>query len=323
MDDYEIIDVHIHMARTQEEERNWWIMPGRRDRDRWATPEGVIPYMDHNGISKMVVLVIPPRQMRPSLVEKARIARMPLKRRLEAEKKMSEHFSPIIVELNEWVCKMSRSFPRLVPFILMAKELGDPEAIVDELVLRFKQGAKGVKLHPGMFCLFPNDRVLWPMYKKCQEMGIPILSDSGPWSVPRVLAGYPLPSHQKRIDYGEPNNFAAILEEFPRLALVLAHLGSAQWDERLELAQTYPNIYFDISQGFSSPDRIPRHPHRGLAEEDAVRIMRKIGIERIMFGTDGPSGPFRPQLEQFLRLPLNDEERRMILSENAKRILRI
>ena len=94
-------------------------------------------------------------------------------------------------------------------------------------------------------------------------------------------------------------------------------------DVRVELAQKYPNVYFDISQGFCAPDHIPHAPHRGLAEEDAVRIMRKIGIERIMFGTDGPAVQFEPQMQSFLRLSLSDEERRMILVENAKRILNI
>ncbi|HUU65167.1 MAG TPA: amidohydrolase family protein, partial [Dehalococcoidales bacterium] len=121
----------------------------------------------------------------------------------------------------------------------------------------------------------------------------------------------------------EPKNFARVLEAFPRLTVILAHLGSAWWDERVELAQKYPNVYFDTSQGFSATDRIPHSPHRGLAEEDVVRVFRKIGVERIMFGTDFPAISPQPQLEQLLRIPLTDEEKRMILSENAKRILHI
>lgn len=323
MDKFEVIDAHVHMARTLDEEINWYAIPGRRDRDRWATPEGSIPYMDRNGISKMVVLILLPRTWRPSLVEKARIEGLPMEQRREAEKMMVDNLAPKIREFNEWGCKMSHQFPRLIPFILISKDLGKAKDMAQEVALRFNQGAKGVKLHPGMHCFFPDGQELWPMYAKCQELGLPILADSGPWDVPNILVGNASHLHQKHTDYGEPKNFEGVLKEFPHLTLVLAHLGSAWWDERVELAQKYSNVFFDISQGFSAPDRVPLYPLRGLAEEDAVRIMRKIGIERIMFGTDGPSLSWQLQIEQFLRLPLTDDERQMILAENAKRIYHI
>ena len=127
----------------------------------------------------------------------------------------------------------------------------------------------------------------------------------------------------KTVDYAEPKNFARVLEAFPRLTLVLAHLGSAWWDERIELAQKYPNVFFDTSQAFAASDMLPITPRRSLAEEDAVRVMRKIGVDRIMFGSDFCPIPIQPQLEQILRLPLNDEEKRLVLAENAKRILKL
>ena len=161
------------------------------------------------------------------------------------------------------------------------------------------------------------------MYAACQELGLPVLADSGPWEIPNILVGNSSHLHQKHTDYGEPKNFEKVLQEFPRLTLVMAHVGSAWWDERVELAQKYPNLIFDISQGFAAPDRIPLYPLRGLAEEDAPRILRKIGVERIMFGSDRPSLPFQLQIEQLLRLPITDNEKRSILAENAKRIYRI
>jgi len=60
-----------------------------------------------------------------------------------------------------------------------------------------------------------------------------------------------------------------------------------------------------------------------MAEEDAVRVFRKIGIDRILFGTDMPALEPIPQLEQMLRMPFTDDEKQMIFSENAKRILRL
>ena len=325
MDDFEIIDAHVHLARSLEEETDSWIYPGLRARDRWATPEKAVEYMGRNGISKMVVLILITPMYRAHLEEKAKLLELPDEQQHNEARRIGQQAGPLIREMNQWGCEMSRRFPRLIPFICISNDLGDAEAILEEVVLRASQGAKGVKLHPGIFSVFPDDEELWPMYQKCQEMELPVLADSGPWPTSNVLTTYRLsyPMSQSNRDYGEPNNFARVLEAFPRLTLILAHLGDAWWDERVELAQKYPNVYFDTSRGFSSPDRIPASPHRRLAEEDTVRIMRKIGVERIMFGTDSPGNTPEPQLEQLLRLPLNDEEKRMILSENAKRILHI
>ena len=327
MDDFEIIDAHIHLARTVEEESNYWLFPGRRTCDRYGTPERAIEYMDRAGISKMAFMTLIPRQFRGPLAEKANLPQLPKEQRRKEEKRIGEQIAPIMREINEWGCQVGRRFPSLLPFSCISKELGDAKVMVEEVELRASQGAKGIKFHPGMFAFFPDDEELWPMYEKCQELGLPIVADSGPWPAPHVLTEYPSPMAARaageQIDYAEPKNWVQVLEAFPRLTVILAHLGSAWWDERVELSQKYPNVYFDTSQGFSAPDRIPVVPHRGLAEEDAVRIFRKIGVERIIFGTDFPAIPPQPQLEQLLRIPLSDEEKRMILSENAKRILHI
>jgi len=49
MEDFKIIDIHIHLCRTPEEESNYFPIPGRRVQDRWATPERVIAYMGSEG----------------------------------------------------------------------------------------------------------------------------------------------------------------------------------------------------------------------------------------------------------------------------------
>jgi predicted TIM-barrel fold metal-dependent hydrolase len=325
MKEFEIIDAHIHLTQSVEEEVGYYPVPGRRDRDRWSNPRRLISYMDTFGISKMVFMILIPRQYRAPLFEKARLSELPQEQREKEGKKLSEQIAALTRKYNEWGCEVGRNNPRLLPCVGISPDLGSEKDIVKELELRVKQGAKGVKMHPGMYSFYPADERLLPMYEKCQELGIPVLADSGPWPHSHELVVFPLwfSMPKEKPQPAEPVNFAPVLEQFPRLKLVLAHLGSAWWDERVELALKYPNVLFDTSQGFSAPDRIPVVPHRSLAEEDAVRIFRKIGTKRILFGTDFPAIPPSPQMEQILRLDLTDDEKQMILAENAKRVYNI
>lgn len=317
MNDFEIIDAHVHMARNLTQDKDNFPVPGRRDRDRWGNPEQVNAILDRLGISKVVSLnLFPTEPMRRFL--RAKIpANISGKEREAAEKEVEKELAVRLRRHNEWLCQLSKQNPRIVASIGIQKLL-NPEEIVEEVEVRVAQGAKAVKLVPGLFLHYPSDHHFWPMYEKCQELGIPVTSDSG------ALGG---PGHMRLgttgICYGEPTNFIEVLESFPRLTLVMCHLASAFWDERVEMAQRFPNLYFDTSGGFNAPDVRARDGNRAIAEEDALRIMRKVGVHRIMWGTDGPAVVVQPLIEQTLRLDLTDEEKRMILAENAKRIYKI
>ena len=49
-------------------------------------------------------------------------------------------------------------------------------------------------------------------------------------------------------------------------------------------------------------------------------LIRKYGVDRVLFGTDYPMWSHEQELNFFFELDLSDEERRAILSENAKRV---
>jgi len=60
-----------------------------------------------------------------------------------------------------------------------------------------------------------------------------------------------------------------------------------------------------------------------MGDEEAVALIRKIGVGKIMFGTDYPwYDPIRDS-RRVISMALTDDEKRLILSENAKRILKI
>jgi predicted TIM-barrel fold metal-dependent hydrolase len=76
-----------------------------------------------------------------------------------------------------------------------------------------------------------------------------IIADSGLWPQNTILSNFPIwhQATEPRIDYGEPENFERVLADFPGLTLVLAHFVAAWWNERVELAHKYPNVYFDTA----------------------------------------------------------------------------
>jgi len=316
MPEYEIVDAHVHLYRDVATEKQALPIPGRRDSDRWGNADSVTDFMDREDVSHIVALnFFPTAVMRRVLQKKnAAISAGGPGTAMDIDAELAAGLR----RQNEWLCRLSQDNPRILAGIGVQKLLS-PEELVEEVELRATQGARTVKMVPGWFHEYPNDRAFWPMYARCAELGLAITADTGSLGFGRHSAH---PDEFNHICYGEPNHFIEVLDAFPTLIVVMAHLPSAFWDDRVDLARRFPNVMFDISGGFDAPGFHARDGHRAVAEEDAVRIMRKVGIERIMFGSDGPHVMLQPYLEQVLRLELTASERLLLLRDNARRIYR-
>jgi len=167
-------------------------------------------------------------------------------------------------------------------------------------------GAKGIKLHPASNRFFPYDRSLWPAYATAMEMGLPILFHSGT----AEIAGY------TETDFARPRHFAQVLQNFPKLTVILAHFGKGFLEEALELAQKYDNVYFDTSAIISGTEVKGGFSNAG----QAVEMMRAVGVPRILFGSDWPWYDPLLAIEHINSLNFTEEEKRKILGENAAKI---
>ncbi len=314
-DGFDIIDAHVHLYRGLSLEKKNVLHPGRRDRDRWGNPENITKFMDLQGVSKVVALPnYPTLQMRASMRKEADTelgADADEAKRKQAYEAIEEKLIDRLKRQNEWMCGLAAENPRIVPAMSMQKLFSSDE-MVAELELRHAQGSRIVKMLPGMYHEYPNDRAFWLLFDRCQELEVAVISDTGTLGL-----------KETGIAYGEPINFTEVLEAFPRLHVVMAHFPSAFWDQRVELAQRFPNLFFDTSGSFHAEHMEVRDGSRAADIDDAVRVMRKVGIDRFMFGSDGPRFLFQPEAEQILSLDLTDGEKAMILAENAKRIYRI
>ncbi|MBT5818432.1 MAG: amidohydrolase family protein, partial [Proteobacteria bacterium] len=143
----------------------------------------------------------------------------------------------------------------------------------------------------------------WPVYETCQELAIPIIAHSG------------LDNDHK--GFTEPRAFANMLKAFPHLRMVVAHLGGAAWKQTLEIAQTFPNTYFDCCEIIEWTNSA-----HGPTDEQLAQMIIDIGPERVMMGSDFPWYDLDHSIDRVFSLPLlSQEQKEQIIGANAVDIL--
>ena len=113
-------------------------------------------------------------------------------------------------------------------------------------------------------------------------------------------------------DMSSPKRLSKMVDKFPEVTFIAAHFGGySNWDEAYEYL-CGRNVYFDTS---SSLDK--------LSDADAMKIIKKHGVDKMLYASDYPIVTHKECLERFMKLPLTDEERNMMFYDNAAKLLDI
>ena len=176
----------------------------------------------------------------------------------------------------------------------------DAEDAVNEIERICSLGLCGVKFHSEYQFFAPHEEKMFPIYEKMVEKGLFAIFHAGwdPYARGDTLA--------------VPESFAVVAEKFPGLRIVAAHMGGIYlWDKVEELlAGRYRNIWFDTGV-------VARY----ISDEQLLRIIRKHGTDRILFGSDCPWDDPAHEIAMINRLPLTENEREAIFFRNADEIL--
>lgn len=302
MAEYLVIDAHVHTYQTRD--IGLQAKQGSNATDYGGTLDELLPVMEMAGISRAVMVnMLPLAEMRDAALAKLP-AGLSQAEREAALKEIDTRMLGRLERRNSWTCSLAKENSSLVPFITL-DPLMDEHTMTAEILDKVnKQGAKGIKLHPAVQRFFPNDRRLWPAYQTAQQLGLPIICHSGTFLTP--------------FQYAQPKNFDEVLASFPNLTLVMAHLGMSFFDETVSLARTYPNLQFDCS-GIISHDEA----EEGLSDAELIALIKEIGVERVMFGSDFPWFDPASAVERLIRLDFSEQEKRLLLAENALRIYKL
>lgn len=155
-------------------------------------------------------------------------------------------------------------------------------------------GLKGIKLHPDFQFFDIDDKRMYPAYEIISAKKLPVLFHMG----------------DQKYDFSSAKRLVKVMTDFPDLICIGAHMGGhLKWDE----AEEYligKNLYLDSSS-----------TSRELSGEEIKRLIRLHGADKILFGTDYPIERHKEALDNFFALGLTEEENKMILFENAYKLI--
>jgi len=208
---------------------------------------------------------------------------------------------------NELVADACRDHPdRFVGFGSVDPHKG--ERAVAEVDRIAELGLKGVKLHPSLQAFAPDDEQHWPLFERCEELGLSVLFHTG---TSGIGAGQP-GGQGIRLDYARPIRLDAVAAAFPNLNVIAAHFGYPWHLELLAMALHKTNINIDIS-GWA-PRYIP---------VEVMRDMKGRLQDQFVFGSDYPF--IQPQrcLDELKGLDISEPVLQKVLVDNGRRLLKI
>ena len=161
-------------------------------------------------------------------------------------------------------------------------------------------GFKGIRVLPWLWELPPTDRLFYPIYTACCDLGIPFCTQIG-------HTGPLMPS-----EVGRPIYIDRVALDFPELVIVGGHIGYPWTEEAIAVATKHVNFYID-----TSAYTVKRYP------PELVRYMKAHGKEKVMFGTNYPMITPGKALSDLPTLELSPESEALFLGANAARVFDI
>ena len=186
---------------------------------------------------------------------------------------------------------------------LAAVNLAKPMAAVRELRRRVTEdGFKGLRILPWLWQAPPTDRLYYPLYAGCVELGVPVCTQVG-------HAGPLRPSETGRpIPYIDQ-----VAIDFPELTIVCGHIGYPWTEEMVAVARKHENVHIDTSA--YTPKRYP---------DELVRYLKSgSGRRKVLWGSNYPMIQPSAALEGVDELGLDDETKGLFLEGNARRVFGI
>jgi predicted TIM-barrel fold metal-dependent hydrolase len=197
-----------------------------------------------------------------------------------------------VAGINDWAAALTSE--RLVTFGAMHPDLEDPRAEIARMRIL---GLRGFKMHPEHQSFAPDDPRMDAIYSAAVEHGMVVFFHAGADVIHPTV-------------HGTPASFAAVMDAWPDLTAVLAHLGGFREWEAVSQHLAGRDVWLDTAYTIGH-----------LPDEEIVALVHAHGPERVLFGSDGPWTDAAAEIAHLRSMPFSAAELDGILGGNAGRLL--
>lgn len=195
--------------------------------------------------------------------------------------------------INDFIYnEVSKHSDKLIGFATIHPDYENIETEIERIM---SLGFKGVKIHPDFQKFNIDSKDAFKIYETI-EGRLPLLVHTGDF----------------RYEYSKPKRMAAVVDRFPKLDVICAHLGG--WSEWEEAAQIYDGrrIWVDTSSSLYA-----------VSPEKVRKIIDLYGVDQVLFGSDYPMWSPCDELELIKKIDFTEEELEKIMHKNAEKLLNI
>ncbi|QUD83917.1 amidohydrolase [Gordonia polyisoprenivorans] len=201
--------------------------------------------------------------------------------------------------MAEWLNGWAADFAAHHPDCLHTATFYPEEPATAYVSKAIAAGTRVFKCHIQVGAFSPLDPLLDGVWSQIADAQVPVIIHCGSGPAPGTYTG--------------PEPIARLLKRFPSLPLIIAHMGTPEYEEFLGLAERFENVRLDTTMSFTDfseadapypPELRPRLADLG---------------PKILFGSDFPNIPYTytHALDAIVRLDLGDDWVRGVLYRNA------
>lgn len=201
--------------------------------------------------------------------------------------------------LNDWSARFAARHPDCLWSGTFFPEPGAGEYVRTAIA----DGVQVFKAHVQVGAYDVHDPLLDDVWAALEEAGIPIILHGGDGPMPGKHTGA---APMRRL-----------LERFPGLTMIAAHMGMPDYGEFLDMAADFPRVYLDTTMAFTSfTEEMMPFPRERMGDLEALG-------DKVLFGTDFPNipYPYLHALDVLLDLGLGADWERKVLHDNAAGLL--